>query len=333
MIHYKMHRRRFLSTTGLGALWLSAPKSELASAPLYSSNNAAAEYPPRRFYTVLSLGRIGFEDNFQQSVELAARNGFEGVDPDEVYFSRLSDSELERVLGDLKAKNLKLGAAGLPVEFRKDEQTFNEGLKQLPAVAKGLERASVKRVSTWILPFSDDLTYLQNFRMHTRRLRACAQVLKDHGQCLGLEYVGPRTSWRSTRHSFIHTLSETKELIAAIGGDNLGVQLDSFHWFNAEETENDLLTLESRDVITVDLNDAPKVSLDQQMDLSRELPATTGVIPVRGFLDGLLKIGYDGPIQAEPFNAALRALPLDQACAATAAAIQKAFSLSRANRS
>jgi len=63
------------------------------------------------------------------------------------------------------------------------------------------------------------------------------------------------------------------------------------------------------------------------MDLSRELPAATGVIPVKAFLQGLLKIGYDGPIQAEPFNAALRAVPIDQACSATAAAIKKAFSV------
>jgi sugar phosphate isomerase/epimerase len=119
-----------------------------------------------------------------------------------------------------------------------------------------------------------------------------------------------------------------KELLAAIGTDNLGVQLDSYHWFNAEEKEADLLTLHDQDVVTVDLNDAPAgIPLDRLMDNSRELPAATGVIPVKAFLGGLLKIGYTGPIQAEPFNATLRAMPIDQACAATAAAIKKAFSL------
>jgi sugar phosphate isomerase/epimerase len=88
-----------------------------------------------------------------------------------------------------------------------------------------------------------------------------------------------------------------------------------------------LLTLRNQDVATVDLNDAPQVALDQQMDLSRELPAATGVIPVTVFLQALVRIGYDGPIQAEPFNAALRAMPRDQACAVTAAAIKKALGL------
>ena len=177
-------------------------------------------------------------------------------------------------------------------------------------------------------PCSNDLTYLQNLRQHTERLRQCARILADHNQKLGLEYVSPRTLWRSERHPFIHSMSEMKELLAAIGGNNLGIQLDSWHWFNAEETEKDVLSLRRQDVIAVDLNDAPTgLTLDQYRDDHRELPAATGVIPVKQFLDGLLQIGYDGPIQAEPFNAALRALPLDQACATTSDAMKKALLL------
>ncbi len=317
----KMTRRRFASAAGLGALALGA-SSFSADAP------ALPEASQRKFYTILSLGRIGFKGSFQQSVELAMTYGFEGVDPDPAYFSQLTDDELKGLLDDLKAKNLRLGVAGLPVDFRKDTQTFSEGLKNLPATAKLLGRVGVSHLSTYILPFSNDLTYLQNFREHACRLRACAEVLRDNGQRLGIEYVGPRTSWRSGRHPFIHTLSETKELIVAIGTENLGVQLDTYHWYNAEETEEDLLALRSQDVVTVDLNDAPAgLPLDKLMDLSRELPAATGVIPVKSFLEALLKIGYSGPIAAEPFNATLRAMPIGQACATTAAAIKKAFSL------
>ena len=312
------NRREFLAVTGMGALGL-ASASPLAGAK-------AAELPDQKFYKLLSCDRIGVKANFRESLDLAVKYGFEGVDPDAEYFSRLSDGELRGLLEELKSKNLRLGAAELPVEFRKDDAAFNEGLKKLPAVAGTLEKAGVRRVGTWILPFDDELTYLQNFRAHAYRLRACAEVLKDHGQQLGLEYVGPRTAWRSKRHPFIHTLSETKELIVAIGTGNVGVQLDSYHWFNAEETADDLLTLRPQDVVTVDLNDAPAGKmLDEQMDLSRELPAATGVIPVKVFLGALRKIGYDGPIQAEPFNAALRAMPKDQAVAATAVAMKKAF--------
>lgn len=312
----KLNRRRFIARTGTGLAALPAA-GMLPRAP------AAGQ--ARRFYAVLSLDRLGFQSAFEQSVELAHKYGFEGVDPDAGLFARLSDQELKRLRDDLASKNLKFGAAGLPVDFRKDDATFSEGLRTLPETAKALARAGVRRVSTWIMPCSNDLTYLQNFRTHACRLRECAKVLAGHNQRLGLEYVAPRTLWRSERHPFVHCLSELKELLVAIGTDNLGVQLDSWHWYNAEETAADLETLRGLDVITVDLNDAPRLPLDQQVDDHRELPAATGVIPVKEFLGALVGIGYDGPIQAEPFNARLRAMPLEQAVAATAEAVRKAF--------
>ena len=80
----------------------------------------------------------------------------------------------------------------------------------------------------------------------------------------------------------------------------------------------------------MDLNDAPRgSSLDRYRDDHRELPAATGFIPVTEFLGALIQMGYDGPIQAEPFNAALRSLPIDQACANASSAIKQAFSLAR----
>ena len=316
----KLSRRSFISTAAMGAAAIPAA-AKVSSVP-------RPDHPRRKFYNVLSLGRLGHHASFPEAVRLAAKHGFEGVDPDLNYFSGFPDGGLSGALDDLKSKNLKLGDAGLPVEFRKDEATFSTDLKKLPAAAKVLESVKVARVSTWILPFDDQLTYLQNFRQHAARLRECARILADHGQTLGLEYVGPRTMWRSARHPFIHTLSETKELIVAIGADNVAVQLDSFHWYNAEESAADIETLRNRDVATADLNDAPKgVDRDHLMDGSRELPAATGVIPLGKFLGALAAIGYDGPIHAEPFNKAVREMPTDDACAACAAAMKKAFAL------
>jgi len=316
-----LNRRRFLST---GA---AASATVLLRGEGPAGAAEGTETPPRKFYTVLSLGRIGFQASFRESLRLAAQHGFEGLDPDPAYFASLSHDDFERLAEELLAKRLKLGAAGLPVDFRKDEATFSDGLKKLPATADVLRRAGVGRVSTWVLCCDNELTYLQNFRQHSCRLRQCAAILADHGQKLGLEYVAPRTLWRSQRHPFVHTLSEMKELMVGIGANNVGVQLDSWHWFNAEEGGSDILTLRGSDVLTVDLNDAPLgLSLDEYRDDHRELPAATGVIPVKTFLRSLAAIGYDGPIQAEPFNAALRAMPLEQACAATASAMQKALS-------
>ena len=84
----KLTRRRFASAVGLGALALH-PSSFSADAP------ALSEAPQRKFYTVLSLGRIGFKGSFQQSVELATKYGLKASTrtPDTFPSSRMMNSK------------------------------------------------------------------------------------------------------------------------------------------------------------------------------------------------------------------------------------------------
>ena len=294
-----------------------------------AGNASAAPAPAGRKMTIdLACGSIGVRATTPEAIALAAKYGFESIGVDTGYLASLSDSQLAELKSDLAAHHLVLGAAGLGIEFRRDDATFQDGLEKLPAEAKTLQRAGVTRVGTWLSPTHDRLTYLANFRQHRDRLKQAAAVLGDHGVRLGLEYVGPKTSWTVAKYPFIHTMAEMKELIHAIGRDNVGMVLDSWHWYCSGETVADLKSLKATDVVAVDLNDAPAgIPVDRQMDLVRDLPCATGVIDVKGFLGGLLAIGYDGPVRAEPFRPDLGKLPADEAVARTAAAMKKAFAL------
>jgi len=275
----------------------------------------------------LSCGAIGVKATQTEAIEYAAKYGFDAVDADGRYLNGLSESDSKRLQDDMRAKKIVWATAGLPVEFRKDDAAFAESFKTFPDYVAGLKRAGVERVTTWIMPVSADTTYIVNFRNHSKRLRDAARVLDDHGMRLGLEYVGPKTLWASRRYQFVHTMAEMKDLLGEIGTSNVGFVLDSWHWYTSGETRSDLLTLRARQVISVDLNDAPVgIPVDQQVDGKRELPAATGVIDVKSFLGALKEIGYDGPVRAEPFNEAVRRMPPDQAITATKAALDKAFS-------
>ncbi|HIE99485.1 MAG TPA: sugar phosphate isomerase/epimerase [Planctomycetes bacterium] len=299
--------------------------SVVSTASATSSNSIAGK---RKFTMDLTGGAIGVRAGQVDTINLANKFGFESVAPDAGYLASLDNSGRGELAALMKDKGVVWGAAGLPVEFRKDEDTFRSGLQRLPALAKAMELAGVTRVGTWLKPYHPDLTYVANFRQHARRLRECVKVLGDHGQRFGMEYVGPKTLWASERHSFIHTMAETKDLIAEIGQDNVGFILDSWHWYTAHETVDDLRTLSNKDVVACDLNDAPAgFGIDQQIDNQRKLPSATGVIDMKSFLGVLVEIGYDGPIRSEPFNAKLNAMENDEACAATAAAMKKAFAL------
>jgi sugar phosphate isomerase/epimerase len=274
----------------------------------------------------LSCGAIGVKASVPEAIDYAARFGFDSVDADGRFLGGLDAAGLDRLLGHMRNQNVSWAIAGLPVEFRKDDQSFADSIKMFPAFVAGLKRAGVVNVTTWITPTSSEHIYPENLRIHARRLGECATVLHDQGLRLGLEYVGPKTSWSTQRFPFVHTMVEMKNLIAEIGRPNVGFVLDSWHWYTSGESKKDLLSLRGDQVVSVDLNDAPAgIPADQQMDNRRELPASTGVIDVGAFLGALKEIGYTGPVRVEPFNEAVRKMTPDQAIAAAKAALDRAF--------
>lgn len=292
----------------------------------HSAETSSGDSSGKRKFTIdLTPGAIGIGADPQAVIDLAQRHGFESVQPNGGFLASLDRAQRKEFAAAVKQKNLAWGSAGMPVDFRGDDEKFRDGMKSLPKVAAALQEAGVTRISTWLKPHHGELTWLANFKQHVARLGEVNKVLADHGLRFGLEYVGTRTLWTKLRHSFIHTMAETKELIAEIDQPTLGFVLDSWHWWTAGESAEDILTLENKDVVACDLNDAPLgIPVEEQLDNQRELPAATSVIPIGEFLNALVKIGYDGPVRAEPFNQPLRELDDDPAAKATADAIRRA---------
>jgi sugar phosphate isomerase/epimerase len=302
-------------------------RAMIGSIPLMAASAALAQ-PKTKMKIYLSCGAIGVKASMSQALDYAAQYGFEAIEADAGWLTSASGSDVARFLDRMKEKKIAWAQAGLSVEFRKSEAEFQAGMKTLPATAKALKRAGVERVGTWLMPLSSELTYIENFKQHARRLREAASVLGDQGCRLGMEYVGPKTLWASSRFTFVHSMREMKELIAEMGRPNVGMVLDTWHWYTAGETVADLKTLTNRDIVSIDMNDAPTgIPVDQQVDGKRELVCATGVIDIAGFLNALNSIGCDAPARCEPFNAALRAMAPDQALQTTITAMKKAFAL------
>ena len=281
----------------------------------------------RKFNMQLDGGSIGVDVGQNKLIDYAHQYGFESVTAQVDYLASISEVGRTELLADMKGKGLVWGNAGLPVQFRTDRSTFTADLSELPSKAAALEKAGVTRITTWIMPNHSELNYLQNFRRHAVRLREVATILGDHGLRFGLEYVGPKTLQIANEYPFIRSMSETRELIAAIGKPNVGFVLDSFHWYTAGEDVSDILTLNNEQIVACDLNDARSgFDRNDQIDGKRELPLATGVVDVKAFLEALVKIGFDGPVRAEPFNQPLRDMEDEAAVRTTAQAMKEAFS-------
>ena len=284
-----------------------------------------AQTATRKFTIAFVPGSIGIKADQGRSIELAAKYGFESVQP---FGPQLLNEGVGRYVEALKSNNLKWAAARLSVSLRGDEDTYSSALAKLPQEAKALKQAGVTRVGTAISSSSDTLNYLENFKLTSRRLRETASVLEDHGLRLGLEYLGTKRLWTARRHAFVHSMKECQQLIAEAGKSNVGLVIDSWHWWTARDTIDDIMKLSNSEIVSADLNDAPRgIERELQYDNQRELPATTGMIDAKAFLGAFVKIGYDGPIRAEPFNKRLDDMDDEQASETTAAAMKKAFAL------
>ena len=274
-------------------------------------------------FTSLSPGAIGVSvDTLDQGLALAARHGFEGY-----HFSIDQAVELgvPQVRAMSQAHGMRLSAWGFPVDFRGDESRYLEDLEKLPRQAETAAQLGVLRTATWLSPAADDMPYEENFAFHVERLRPAAAILADAGVSLGLEYVAPKTSRSSRAHPFVHTMAQTALLCEAVG-PNVGFLLDSWHWYNAGESVEDLQGLRLEQVVDVHVNDAPAgVPVDEQLDHIRALPGATGVIDIAGFLGALRAKGYSGPVMVEPFSQQVRDMAADEACAATGTALRRVW--------
>ena len=182
-------------------------------------------------------------------------------------------------------------------------------LRQLPALAALGREVGITGCATWLSPQSDSMTFRDNFHWHVDRLRPVAEILAEEGLSLGLEFVGPRTSRADARYGFIYAMDGVLGLAECIGVGNVGLLLDSWHWYTTLGTAADIMSLGAADVVHVHINDAPAgIPPGEQRDNVRRLPGETGVIDLTTFLTCLNKIGYTGAVSPEPFSSRLAEL-------------------------
>jgi sugar phosphate isomerase/epimerase len=259
------------------------------------------------------------------ALKLAATTGFAGLEFSIGEATDLAEQRGAAYVKDLFVQaNLRVGNWGCPVEFHRDDATYQADMQKLPRLTHLARQLGATRCTTWVRPFSEELRFMEHFDMIVRRLRPAAQILADHGVRLGLEFVGPRTLRQGHKFGFISTLEGTLALCSAIGTGNVGLLLDSFHWYTAHGTAQDIASLRNQDVVLVHLNDGVAgKGPDQQMDLVRALPGETGVIDLAAFLSELNVIGYDGPVVVEPFSERLKTMSPHDAAVATRHALRQ----------
>lgn len=279
-------------------------------------------------YPSLMADLIGIDVTPDQSVRIASENDFVGVDlrltQDLDWLHRYS---ADRMVDHMREHHVQPGYASvLTRTLSAPEGEWGHMLVRLPRIARMAQRLGYTCAGVVVLPYDDRLDFAANRKRHLDRLSQVAPVLADHGIRLGLEYVSPITRRADATFEFIHDMKAMRELIEDAGHANIGLMLDSFHWHCADESGADLAQLSADDVVVVHVNDAPQEVPTHQLDIrGRMLPGETGVIDLDTFLRTIARIGYTGPVTAEPTNDRWPITPNDRAAQLTSQAVLRSL--------
>jgi sugar phosphate isomerase/epimerase len=303
-----MNRRDFAKTAAvLGCTLARAPRMPGAAAGMYISMNGS-----------LTGGKPAWPD----FARLAARTGFGGVD---VNLGAATKEGLEATRALFAEIKIRASNTNLPVQFSRDDPTFQTGIKTLDDAA-AFSAAIGCPTMLGILPPASQTPKAELHKILKDRLAAIAEILQRSRVRLALEFLGPLHFRTAQPHEFIWRMDEALEF-AKECGPNVGLLLDVWHWYHAGATVSDIAAAGRARIFHVHLSDCVKEPPEQVRDNQRVLPGE-GVINLTGFLQALQNIGYQDGISPEPIGRIPKEMAPEEGArlglAATLAVIRKA---------
>jgi sugar phosphate isomerase/epimerase len=278
-------------------------------------------------FSTLAPDAVPIRVALERQLEFAQSSGFDALDLPLTALQRSRGRPSAAQLGERwAAHGLRTGGWRLPFDYQADRADFKADLRRLRACAHSASALASPWCYYWIEPTSEELTFSENAAKQVQRLRAIADVLGEHGCRLGLEPIGPKTLRVGARFEFVHSIPMALDLLSSVDRPNVGLLVDCFHWYTSHGGVDELIALAPEQVVYVHINDAVAgVDVDEQLDDVRRLPGTTRVIDLVGFLQALDRIGYDGPVAVEPFDASLAALTPGERVRLVAQSLHDAF--------
>ncbi|HEV2972690.1 MAG TPA: sugar phosphate isomerase/epimerase family protein [Pirellulales bacterium] len=246
----------------------------------------------------LSTEGIGVSGRQSEIIELALSFGFKGIDLDLIDFQQQVKAHgLPHSRRLLDSARLKVGAFRLPLVWDDSDETYQQGVRELPELLQLAADLGAKRAVTTLAPANDTRPYHENFEFHRRRLAEIGGLLAPAGMRLGIEFVAPAAARKNRAFQFIHTFDAIVTLVNMIRAPNVGAVVDPWQIHAAGSSLDDIRKLSADRIVAAYLSDAPAVADSAALtEADRLLPGETGKIDCAALLTMLAELGFDGPI-------------------------------------
>ena len=179
------------------------------------------------------------------------------------------------------------------ITFRDDagEESVEAECEELCAVASSIGCPYVV-VVPGLLP--EGATRANVIDESVTRLSRLGGMAQRHDVGLAFEFLGqPRCS--------VQTLELADEIVRQVGRFNVGLVIDSFHFYAGDSTVESIAALDAERLFIFHINDAEDRPREQLEDRHRLLPGL-GILPLEEIISALRRTGYDRVASVEIFR-------------------------------
>ena len=179
------------------------------------------------------------------------------------------------------------------VTFRDDE-----GRERLHSEAKEICRLASELACPYVVVvpgrLPDAASETQVIDESVRTLTNLSSIAEGLGVSLAFEFLGQSDC-------SVQTLALADQIVRETARDNVGLVIDSFHFYAGSSTIESIHALDPAKLFIFHINDAEDLPREQLEDRHRLLPGL-GILPLKEIISALRRIGYDRVASVEIFR-------------------------------
>jgi 2-keto-myo-inositol isomerase len=229
-------------------------------------------------------------------IRVAALAGFDYI---EIWAAKLRDYLKLQTTAELKALLKTVGVKAYSINsieritFRsgKDRDILLSECEELCKIASEIECPYIVVVPS---PLPDGCSRSETVEQSVTALRELGVIAERHGVGLAFEFLGQPDS-------SVQTLELAREIVERVDRDNVGLVIDSFHFYAGGSTMESIEALDPKHLFIFHINDAEDLPRHRLEDRHRLLPGL-GILPLREIISALKRVGYNRVASVEIFR-------------------------------